>query len=416
MLDSIVQILMKSMSLLNNQCISPENLNDLESLASSRDIESLSSSPDSICEFLLKQYKFVLLNEEAEADAIPARLKICVCFLLNRNERLFIKVPRAEVAEASEPMDQFTFKLDSVYIHRKLFSHKVKAMEEEKSQQSVSPSTSLIACGIESSNQFDYDNTINSSGAFTEQTILASEFNADTVFQLLHIRPPYTAEQIIQVESLKSPFVSESNRRLDSSVCSFCLRPEESNPLSRHDNFLTCFDCGSKAHSYCLKYSANLVENINVHKVKWQCYECKRCSVCLNTSDNMLLCDKCDRGYHKECCKPVLSKRPKGQFICHVCKEIYFKDEKLLINNERKTPKAKAIKSVENLVGEDSLNSTMVPVSSATKAPKSSKKRKLSTNSTNSSTTSTANTDANNQTKPKPGNFFNCFFGKVEIF
>ena len=102
-------------------------------------------------------------------------------------------------------------------------------------------------------------------------------------------------------------------------------KPEKSNPLGRFDEFLTCVDCASSAHPYCLKYSSDLIDFIKTNRLKWQCYECKLCSVCLKTSENIVLCDKCDRGYHKECCQPALSKKPKGQFICHVCKQIYLK-------------------------------------------------------------------------------------------
>jgi hypothetical protein len=102
-------------------------------------------------------------------------------------------------------------------------------------------------------------------------------------------------------------------------VCSFCLREEKSNPLGQFDRFLTCCDCGASGHPFCLKYSANLVQHLRSNKIKWQCIECKKCSVCLMTCESMLLCDRCDRGYHKECCQPPFAKRPKGSFVCHVC-------------------------------------------------------------------------------------------------
>ena len=103
-------------------------------------------------------------------------------------------------------------------------------------------------------------------------------------------------------------------------ICSFCLRLEKSNQNGIHDKFLTCNDCGSHGHGQCLKYSCTLVDFIRSREVKWQCIECKKCNVCLATCESLLLCDRCDRGYHKECCQPPLSKRPKGTFNCHVCK------------------------------------------------------------------------------------------------
>ncbi len=139
------------------------------------------------------------------------------------------------------------------------------------------------------------------------------------------------------------------SRSSEKNLCSYCQKPEKSNPQGRFDEFLTCVDCASSAHPHCLKYSADLIAFIRINHLKWQCYECKLCSVCLKTSENIVLCDKCDRGYHKECCQPVLTKKPKGQFICHVCKQIYLKQ-----------PENETCKNITN------------------------KKRKLSTNSRNS--------------------------------
>lgn len=44
--------------------------------------------------------------------------------------------------------------------------------------------------------------------------------------------------------------------------------------------------------------------------------------MCLQTTcDAFVLCDKCDRGFHLECCEPALQKRPKSNtYLCHVCK------------------------------------------------------------------------------------------------
>jgi hypothetical protein len=141
------------------------------------------------------------------------------------------------------------------------------------------------------------------------------------IANLLGFKPPFTPGQIITIESLKKPSVK-------SNECSFCLNTEQLNPLGRFDRFLTCCDCGSSGHPHCLKYNTSLTQYLQEKNIKWQCYECKRCSVCLETCNSLLLCDKCDRGYHKECCNPKLSKRPKGDFICHVCKEMTLSQEK----------------------------------------------------------------------------------------
>ena len=103
-------------------------------------------------------------------------------------------------------------------------------------------------------------------------------------------------------------------------LCSFCVKPEKQSPSGKNERFIWCCDCGNSAHPYCIKYKPELIEEIR--KLKWQCIECKKCSVCLNTCEDLLLCDSCDRCYHLECCKPILQKKPKGDYICHVCKYV----------------------------------------------------------------------------------------------
>ncbi len=147
----------------------------------------------------------------------------------------------------------------------------------------------------------------------TPKYVAAKDVTSELISNLLDFKPPFTPIQIVAIESLKLWSVK-------SLYCSFCLGLEKSNPLGRFDRFLTCCDCGSSGHPYCLKYSPSLTQYLQEKNVKWQCYECKKCSVCLQTCDSLLLCDKCDRGYHKECCSPPFTKLPKDDFICHVCK------------------------------------------------------------------------------------------------
>ena len=121
-------------------------------------------------------------------------------------------------------------------------------------------------------------------------------------------------------------------------MCNFCLSPENSNPLNNFDKFLICIDCGSGAHTYCLtqshsaQYSSNLIERIQKYNLKWECDACKKCSVCLKASDDVILCDNCDRSYHKECCVPKLNAVPNSFFMCHICKEINLKEQNIYFN------------------------------------------------------------------------------------
>lgn len=54
-------------------------------------------------------------------------------------------------------------------------------------------------------------------------------------------------------------------------------------------------------HPSCLDMSMELVRVIQTYR--WQCMECKTCTVCQQPhhEDEMMFCDKCDRGYHTFC-------------------------------------------------------------------------------------------------------------------
>ncbi|CAH2057101.1 unnamed protein product, partial [Iphiclides podalirius] len=67
------------------------------------------------------------------------------------------------------------------------------------------------------------------------------------------------------------------------------------------------------------EFTVNMI--VSVRKYRWQCIECKCCSVC-GTSDNddqLLFCDDCDRGYHMYCLAPPLQAPPEGSWSCALC-------------------------------------------------------------------------------------------------
>lgn len=317
-LNDLLTILIKSIAVLNKQNFSIHDKN------SENNETETTCSLISLCKYLNESYKFQLDNNNetshSSADDIQARLNECIHYLLTSNEKIFVKVKTS---------DELTYKLNSNYIQKKL---------KQQQQLKSSPLKS---------------DTDSSPVKFKSDSILARHLTVEFIAKNFNFFPPYSAEQILKIESVKRPAsLDESHSSAEKKKCSYCVRVEGSNPLGRFDEFITCADCGSSAHSYCLKYSSDLIQFIRANKLKWQCYECKLCSVCLKTSENIVLCDKCDRGYHKECCQPAL-KRPKSQFICHVCKQ---------------------------LSGE----STDLKSSTTAASKASTKKRKLSTNSRNS--------------------------------
>ncbi|KAM3656399.1 LOW QUALITY PROTEIN: zinc finger protein neuro-d4-like [Ammospiza maritima maritima] len=74
---------------------------------------------------------------------------------------------------------------------------------------------------------------------------------------------------------------------------------------------ITCADCGRAGHPSCLQFS--LAMAAAARSYRWQCIECKSCSLC-GTAENdeqLLFCDDCDRGYHLYLSPPV-AEAPEG--------------------------------------------------------------------------------------------------------
>ncbi|XP_053686449.1 uncharacterized protein LOC128735988 [Sabethes cyaneus] len=121
------------------------------------------------------------------------------------------------------------------------------------------------------------------------------------------------------------PF-QEKNRALPSPYCDFCLGDARENKKTfEPEDLVSCSDCGRSGHPTCLQFTANMI--ISVRKYRWQCIECKYCTIC-GTSDNddqLLFCDDCDRGYHMYCLSPPLVSPPEGSWSCKLCTEEFHK-------------------------------------------------------------------------------------------
>ncbi|XP_033210449.1 zinc finger protein DPF3 isoform X2 [Belonocnema kinseyi] len=105
-----------------------------------------------------------------------------------------------------------------------------------------------------------------------------------------------------------------------SPYCDFCLGDaRENKKTGGSEELVSCSDCGRSGHPTCLQFTANMI--VSVRKYRWQCIECKCCSIC-GTSDNddqLLFCDDCDRGYHMYCLAPPLTTPPEGSWSCRLC-------------------------------------------------------------------------------------------------
>lgn len=105
--------------------------------------------------------------------------------------------------------------------------------------------------------------------------------------------------------------------------CDFCLGDDSINRKSgKVEKMVSCADCGRSGHPSCLQFSPALASVVLTYR--WQCIECKSCSLCgkSDNDDQLLFCDDCDRGYHMYCLKPPMKEAPEGSWSCGMCKTI----------------------------------------------------------------------------------------------
>lgn len=99
------------------------------------------------------------------------------------------------------------------------------------------------------------------------------------------------------IMSSSSGFRNEKPRATPSPYCDFCLGDTKENKKTGvPEELVSCSDCGRSGHPTCLQFTENMI--ISVKKYRWQCIECKCCSLC-GTSENdetLLFCDSCDAG------------------------------------------------------------------------------------------------------------------------
>ncbi|EDW01435.1 GH21439 [Drosophila grimshawi] len=124
----------------------------------------------------------------------------------------------------------------------------------------------------------------------------------------------------------KNKLRAERDVAQPSPYCDFCLGDQRENKKTNMpEELVSCSDCGRSGHPSCLQFTPNMI--ISVKRYRWQCIECKYCSIC-GTSDNddqLLFCDDCDRGYHMYCLSPPLVTPPEGSWSCKLCMEEFHK-------------------------------------------------------------------------------------------
>ncbi|CDQ78056.1 PHD finger protein 10 [Oncorhynchus mykiss] len=114
---------------------------------------------------------------------------------------------------------------------------------------------------------------------------------------------------------------------MPNAICGICQKRKESNKEGKPEALIHCTQCKNSAHPSCLDMGEELVGLIKTYP--WQCMECKTCTVCKHPhhEEEMMFCDKCDRGFHSFCVG--LDSIPLGCWVCECC------------NKESSTPKKK---------------------------------------------------------------------------
>uniref|UniRef100_A0A2C9KCS1 Uncharacterized protein n=1 Tax=Biomphalaria glabrata TaxID=6526 RepID=A0A2C9KCS1_BIOGL len=84
-------------------------------------------------------------------------------------------------------------------------------------------------------------------------------------------------------------------------------------------DLLFCTSCGHHYHGSCFSPPVDMKPIV---RAGWQCPNCKICQTCRTASDEskMLVCDKCDKGYHTFCLKPAMTTIPKNGWKCKNCR------------------------------------------------------------------------------------------------
>ena len=53
------------------------------------------------------------------------------------------------------------------------------------------------------------------------------------------------------------------------------------------DKFLSCSECLKSFHPVCLKFNTSMTQSVK--KYNWQCIECKKCVICGNSENDVIL-------------------------------------------------------------------------------------------------------------------------------
>ncbi|KAF5392151.1 hypothetical protein D9757_001493 [Collybiopsis confluens] len=120
--------------------------------------------------------------------------------------------------------------------------------------------------------------------------------------------------------SLDHPFPATQKamkRKRKQKKCEICGGNETKNNEGQPEGMFSCIDCEiSSGHLSCLR-----MKYINLDPLRWKCATCKSCEICggKDNDSDLLLCDGCDRGWHRSCFDPPMDDTPEGDWFCSGC-------------------------------------------------------------------------------------------------
>uniref|UniRef100_A0A2K6JN05 Double PHD fingers 1 n=1 Tax=Rhinopithecus bieti TaxID=61621 RepID=A0A2K6JN05_RHIBE len=88
--------------------------------------------------------------------------------------------------------------------------------------------------------------------------------------------------------------------------CDFCLGGSKKTGCP--EDLISCADCGRSGHPSCLQFTVNMTAAVRTYR--WQCIECKSCSLCGTSENDVTLLDL---GL------TPASAAPAGSWSCHLC-------------------------------------------------------------------------------------------------
>ncbi|XP_035227084.1 histone acetyltransferase KAT6B-like isoform X1 [Stegodyphus dumicola] len=168
---------------------------------------------------------------------------------------------------------------------------------------------------------------------------------------------PIKTEESPPTKRIKSDITSQensspSNDESHPSRCDYCLFTASANRKGKAEELLVCKDCNAKAHLNCMEYAKLSFENYPSPE-NWQCPDCKTCVICdeTATTDEMLTCNICFKGYHMNCHEPAVLHKPSDIWLCSECDT----------NKEKERNQRTKFRYSSNFSDEENVESNIIP-------------------------------------------------------